>query len=180
MSQSRVFRVVYEAAAKALAAEGERTGLFTVKGFPDGELPAGPAPVGIRLSVSDLCQTALDKNGQRVFAGDVGFEAPARFAMMLQLRGEGPSWPALLEAFGAAARFFKDNPSVSLGDCAWHGTKDAEAFLEPVIREPEIARSERGDEVRLSLFYRVEAAINSQKGESFRRVEKRDLRTFIR
>ena len=173
MRQSTVFRAVYEAVAKALALEGEKTGLFTVKG-PDGELPSGP--VSLRLVVCDLCQTALDKNGQRVFAGDLGFEAPARFAMMLALRGEAQSWPALLEAMGAAARFFKDEPSVTVEDFAWHGNARGEVFLEPVIREPGIA----GEDVSLSLYYKVEAALNSEKGESFRRVEKRDLRTVVK
>ena len=179
MRQSRVFRAVYEAAAKALAAEGEATGLFTVKeAFPKEEAPAGPVPVNMWLSVCDLSQTALDKNGQRVYAGELGYEAPARFAMTFALRGEGSSWPALLEALGAAARFFKDNPAVSVGGCAWHGKAGGEVFFEPVIREPVAA--ERGEEFCLSLYYRVEAALNSEKGESFRRVAKRDLRTQMK
>ena len=188
MRQSVVFRAVYEAVARVLAAEGEATGLFTVKGGASlgesrrvaggGEFPAGPAPVSVRLVVCDLCQTAQDKNGQRVYVGELGFEAPARFAMTLALRGEGCSWPALLEALGAAARFFKDNPSVSPEGCAWHGMADGEVFLEPVIREPVAAG--QGEEFCLSLYYRVEAALNSEKGESFRRVQKRDVRTLVR
>ena len=182
-----VFRAVYEAVANALAEEGARSGLFTVKGVsgtfangsrPDGELSAEPAPVSMRLTVCDLCQTALDKNGQRVFSGDLGFEAPARFAMMLALRGEAQSWQALLEALGAAARFLKDKPSVSVKDFVWHGNLRGEVFLEPVIREPGIAG--QGEGVALSLYYKVEAALNSEKGESFRRVAKRDLRTLVR
>ena len=174
MRQSRVFRAVYEAAARALAAEGEATGLFSVKGvFPGGEGSAGP--VSVRLVVCDLSQTALDKNGQRVYAGDLGYEAPALFAMTLAVRGEGPSWPALLEALGAAARFFKDNPSVSPGGCAWHGCADGEVFLEPVIREP--MATERGEGFSLSLYYRAAAALNSERGEPLHRVAKKDVRT---
>jgi hypothetical protein len=99
--------------------------------------------------------------------------------MTLAVHGESRSYPALLEAMGCAARFFKDNPAVSAGDCGWHGNAKADVFLEPVIREPSAGGGVQ-DEPSLTLYYRAEAGVNSQKGESFRRVEKRDLRTQVK
>jgi hypothetical protein len=185
MRQSRIFRAVYEAVREALAEEGAASGLFSVGsegggGAPVWEASGGPAPVRVRLVVCDLCQTALDKSGQRVVAGEASYEAPARFAMTLALRGEARSWPELLEAMGCAARFFKDNPCFEAEDCAWHGAGASRVFLEPVIRQPETAGGRAGETPEISLYYRVEAALNSEKAETFRRVRKRDLRTLVK
>jgi hypothetical protein len=185
MRQSGIFRVVYEAVCEALAEEGAATGLFAFS--PEGggreparEFPGGPAPVRVRLGVCDLCQTAQDKSGQRVVAGEASYEAPARFAMTLAVRGEARSWPVLLEAMGCAARFFKDNPCLEAGDCAWHGAGTGRVFLEPVIRQPSAAGNGAGEPPSLTLHYRVEAALNSEKAETFRRIQKRDLRTLVK
>jgi hypothetical protein len=185
MRQSKIFRTVYEAVSEALAGEGEASGLFTLARMGCGERPRvsdmpaeGPAEARLYFEVTDLCQTAGDKSGQRLIAGEKSYEPPARFAMILALRGTARSYPALLEALGCAARFLKDNPAVTVGDCAWHGS-GGRVFIEPVIREPSSAAG-RGDAPFLTLYYRVEAALNSEKGKSFRRVEKRDLRTQVK
>jgi hypothetical protein len=52
-------------------------------------------------------------------------------------------------------------------------------FIEPVIREPSAAARGAGGP-SLTLYYRAEAALNSEKGKSFRRIEKRDLRTQMK
>jgi hypothetical protein len=179
MRQSKIFRTVYEAVSDALAGEGKTSGLFTL--LPGGSGAADrPAEALVRLEVADLCQTAGDKNGQRLIEEEKSYEAPARFTMVLAVRGEAPSYPALLEAMGCVARFLKDNPSVSVKDCAWHGSEESEVFLEPVVREPSAAGPEAGGLPCLTLYYRVDAALNSERGKSFRRVEKRDLRTQMK
>jgi hypothetical protein len=186
MRQSKIFRVVYEAVCEALAEEGAATGLFSLSTEGGGirepvrEFPGGLAPARVRLGVSDLCQTAQDKSGQRIIAGELSYETPARFAMTLSVRGEARSWPALLEAMGCAARFFKDNPSVEAADCAWHGSGEGRVFLEPVLRQPAAAGSPAGEPLSLTLYYRVEAALNSEKAEAFRRVQKRDIKTLVK
>jgi hypothetical protein len=57
-------------------------------------------------------------------------------------------------------------------------------FIEPVIREPSasvtVALGGRKAGASLTLWYRVEMALNSDKGKTFRRVEKRDLKTEIK
>ncbi|MDR1933054.1 MAG: hypothetical protein LBQ57_09585 [Spirochaetales bacterium] len=192
MRQSGIFRAVYEAVCEALAAEGEATGLFTLSRAGNGgktegygtdrrDNAEGPAETRLRLCVCDLCQTGQDKNGQRVIAGEMSYEAPARFAITFAVRGVARSEAALLEAMGCAARFFKDNPAVSVKGYGWHGNGNADVFLEPLIRGSGPAGAGgAGDEPSLALYYRAEAGINSQKGESFRRVEKRDLRTQVK
>jgi hypothetical protein len=37
-----------------------------------------------------------------------------------------------------------------------------------------------GEPFHLALYYRVEAALNSEKAESFRRVQKRDIKTLVK
>jgi hypothetical protein len=141
----------------------------------------GEGQVGARLflEVADLCQTEGDKNGQRLVAGEKSYESPARFAVVFALRGEARSYPALLEALGCVARFLKDRPSVGAGEWVWHGGGGGEVFVEPVLREPS-AGARRGDVPSLVLYYRAEVGLNSERGRSFRRVEKRDLRTRVK
>jgi hypothetical protein len=98
--------------------------------------------------------------------------------MIFAIRGEARAYPALLEALGCVARFLKDNPSVSVKDCAWHGGGGQEVFLEPVVREPPAAGM--GERHSLTLYYRAETALNSERGQTFHRVEKRDLRTQVK
>jgi hypothetical protein len=161
--QSGIFKAVYEAVASALAEEGRATGLFSVE---NGE---------VRLELSDICQLSQDKNGQRVIVDDVSYEAPARFGMLLALRFLGPDYAELLERAGAVAPFLKDNNAFSAPGCGWHGNAEGVFFLEPEIRELRPGGTGEGGP-GLVLRYSVEAALNSERGGTFRRVEKRDIR----
>ncbi|MDR2589001.1 MAG: hypothetical protein LBC67_06195 [Spirochaetales bacterium] len=177
MKQSGVFRAIYEVLLAALAAEGERTGLFRVEGFSAREEKGG----AVRLFVSDMCQTSQDRGGERVIAGEFSYEAPSRFCVALGVLVSGRDYPCVLECAGAVARFFKDSRVFSAEGCGWHGNGKGVFILEPEIREPAALASEaveaaQGERLSLVLRYRVEAAINSEKGGSFRRVEKRDIK----
>ncbi|MDR1316379.1 MAG: hypothetical protein LBK13_05850 [Spirochaetales bacterium] len=178
MRQSGIFRLVYEGVSGALAGVGVSSGLFTV-----GE-GAGAGEARLCVEVADLCQTAVDKSGERFIAGDVSYEWPARFGMILVVRGEAGSYPELLDALGCAARFLKDNPFVGAGGCAWHGGGECRVFIEPFVREPSAVAAVcavSGEGRRcLCLYYRVEVALNSEVGKPFRRIQRRDLRTQVK
>jgi hypothetical protein len=185
MRQSGIFRVVYEAVSGVLAGEGVSSGIFAM-GSGDG---AGAGLDGARLYVDvvDLCQTAGDKSGERFIAGEESYEWPARFAMILAVRGVAGAYPELLEALGYVARFLKDHPFVGAGGCAWHGGGECRVFIEPLVREPSAgaavcaAPGEGREGGRcLCLYYRVEVALNSEVGKPFRRIERRDLRTQVK
>jgi hypothetical protein len=172
MRQSAILRVIYETLSAVLSGEGESTGLFTLCGdkAASEEVPG----VSVRLEIGDICQTAPDKSGQRIIVEEMAYEAPAQLGVILSVGLICRTYPPLLECAGYIVRFFKDNHLFSLRGYGWHGNGGGDIFLEPVIREP-AANNRGGERPSLSLHYRIEAGINSEKGESFRRVEKRKI-----
>ena len=67
-----------------------------------------------------------------------------------------------------------------LGEYKWHGEEGGKVFIEPVVCEPE-PRAGYG-ETRLpgvTLKYTMEMGINSEKGISFKRVEKKAIKGGI-
>ena len=187
MRQSCVLRAVYETLQEALSAEGRKNNLFCIKQNRNSAEENLSSDSCVYLELCDLSQVEQDKNGQRVIENEIAFEAPARISMILCVRIVSKTCPDLLECAGAVIVFFKDNSSVTVTGYGWHGNTDEIIFFEPVIREVHAdaitamqanRRNNTGNPF-LCLFFRVEAGINSEKGQSVRRVDKRDIKTQV-
>ena len=105
------------------------------------------------------------------------FEAPAQVGCVLYLTVISERYPPLLEAAGALIRYIKDNNIILLPDYTWHGENEGKIVLEPVIRDLEAHKEPQfyNNMPCITLKYRMEMGINSQKGAPFKRVKERTI-----
>jgi hypothetical protein len=175
MNQSAILKAAYERIYKNISEMGEENGLFQTG---DGKMEAqniGKQPV-VYLGISDLCQLYPDKNGQKIEVNEMLFEAPARVGCIFFLKIISETYPPLLETAGKLIQYFKDNNTIQLEDYKWHGENEGKIFIEPVIRKPENSgRFQSHDFPVITLEFQLEIGINSLKGVSFKRVEKKVL-----
>ncbi|QQO09007.1 hypothetical protein [Breznakiella homolactica] len=177
MSQYGILRHCYETLFGILSEVGSSTGLFDVR----GGVPAAAAPeaAGVFLIVTDVAQVSQDKNGEKVFVDEKTYPAPTYVAFIAAVTVISGTYPALLEAAGCIIRYFKDHNTFSPGDYNWHGNSNDTVYIEPVIREPIVNRPLPAGQAfpAVTIEYRIEAAVNSEKGGEFRRVQKTDIRS---
>ena len=75
-----------------------------------------------KLKVKDICQTACDKNGQKIIVDEQMYEQPAMFEMCLSIGFVGDDYIEMLRKYCEIAVFLKDNPAIEIGDeFKWHG-----------------------------------------------------------
>jgi hypothetical protein len=178
MNQSDVAGCIYTSLFAELKTLGGDGSVFTVS-----ECASGAADFTVPLvvlSVTDICQTAVDKSGQRIVVDEKLYETPAQFMMGICCSVYGTAYAAVLNVLGEIAVCFKDNPSLDVSACNWHGNECRKVFVEPEIRQLEQSRFGGRDGVHvLSLFFRIDFNINSRIGTGFKRVEKRDLHSNV-
>jgi hypothetical protein len=193
MSQSAVLKYCYETVFEQLKTFGTKSRLFSIESgsfhqniqniqdikniekVPDEKKKKAKSTV--YMNVSDISQTALDKNGQTIVIDDIMYEAPAMVGFLFSFMVTADHYPELLETAGALVRYFKDTNSISAGDYTWHGNGDT-IYIEPVIREPDSRRTVLPAGMpALVLEYRLEAGINTEKGHAIKRVEKVELKS---
>jgi hypothetical protein len=172
MTQYRILRELYERTGALIAAAGEESGLFRFGlDVPDG------GTVG-SLVVSGLGQVQESKGGEFLVLGDRRYEYPSLMELLFRLVIRGVSYADVLEAAGLIVRTVKDCDGIPLPGYGWHGCSEEKCYLEPMIGSPVLPSGDEGSPV-LSLFFRVRCGVNSGRGVSFRRVEKRDFRTSL-
>ena len=135
-----------------------------------------------KLKVKDICQTACDKNGQKIIVDEQMYEQPAMFEMCLSIGFVGDDYIEMLRKYCEIAVFLKDNPAIERGDeFKWHGMTGNVVFLEPVVRKLDSAdkKDKKADE-KIELLYKVGFGLNSQKAFGFKRIEKREIRGLLK
>jgi hypothetical protein len=141
---------------------------------------AGGFKTTVYLGIAGISQLSSDKNGQKIVVDEVSYEEPARIGFLVSITAVSRRYPDALEAVGAIIRHFKDANTIFVGEDSWHGNTDGLVFIEPVIGEPDGRRRIPGREPpSLTIEYRIEVGINSEKGTPFRRVEKREIKSNI-
>lgn len=176
MSQSGVLRYCYDTVFSILKREGEHSKLYTMMENTGGE-HVDVSGTTLSVVVSDLAQISQDKNGEKVFIEERTFPAPTFMAFILSIEIRAEQYPDVLETAGYIIRYFKDNNIFEAGDYNWHGNTNNTVYMESVIREPDMHRMMNMQSLPcVVLAYRIEAAINSEKGGTFKRVQKRDIR----
>ncbi len=178
MNQSGILRHCYETIFNILKTEGERSKLYTVLEGGINEYSEAVKPkTSVYLEVSDIAQTRQDKNGEKVFIGDEQFPSPTYMACIFTIGIAAEQYTDALEASGCIVRYFKDNNFFEAGEYNWHGNTSNTVYVEAFIREPDINRTAKNASTPfVSLDYRIEAALNSEKGEVFKRVQSRDIK----
>ena len=173
MSQSSVLRVCYEKIYKNLSVLGGESGLFSVE---NGAVKDTKGKAAVFLCVSDIGQLAVDKNGEKLIVDEMTYEAPAWVGYILSLKVIAGVYPDLLEIVGLLIRYFKDANIIDIGKYIWHGGEKGVVVIEPVIHEPVLNKAIHDKDLpNLTLEYRLEMAVNSEKGTPFRRVEQRKI-----
>lgn len=173
MEQSDIICGIYESVCHDVAGLAKKTGLFSVG--------SSSADCTVCVRVADIAQCMFDKSGQRIVIDEKQYEQPACYEMCLAVSVEGKNADAVLKSFGALAVYFKDNPAVDISEWKWHGCQSDRVYLEPIIRHADFNRrvgEENG--VCLVLAYKTEFSLNSQKASGFKRVEKRDIRGYVK
>lgn len=137
--------------------------------------------VKVSVRVNDLCQCMFDKSGQRIVVNDQQYEQPAAHSMCIGVVIEGKSLSDVLKTYGKVSVYFKDNPSVNIADWKWHGCADDKSYLEPVVRKLDLGKKcFDGQFHKFELLYTIDFSLNSQKPNEFKRVEKRDIRGYVK
>lgn len=137
--------------------------------------------VTIRVIVNDLCQSMIDKSGQRIIVDEKQYEQPAVYEMSIQIVFEGTDIGMLLQAYGETAVLFKDEPEIDIGEYSWHGSAARKIYMEPVIRHVQYETVNYCNERYMyRLMYKTEFSLNSQKAYGFKRVEKRDIHGVVK
>jgi hypothetical protein len=178
MNQSDIAACIYTSLFDELKTLGSSEPAFTVcecvSGITDFSRPV------VVPSVTDICQIAIDKSGQRIIVDEKQYETPAQFKMGICIAIYCTEYAAVLNVLGEIAVCFKDNPSLDVSVCNWHGNECKKAFLEPVIRQLDQTRfADRENVHALSLSYQIDFNVNSRIGTGFKRVEKRDLHSTV-
>lgn len=137
--------------------------------------------VDINVYVNDLCQCAFDKNGRRIIVNEQQYEEPAKYAMCIGIVFKGRNLGNILKVYGDVSVYIKDNPAVDISEWKWHGCPDDKIYLEPVIRKLDLNKKSFDDEFhKAELLYTIEFSLNSQKPFEFKRVEKREIRGYVK
>ena len=165
--QSDIFKYVIQSLKKSLSASDEVK--FTIV----DDIQTDKNENQIKFDVTDIFQTANDKTGQRIVINEQRFEPPAIYEMCIKVSCFAPKLEDALALFGFVAVFFKDHSVYECGEYNWYGNTVNKFILEPVVRRESKEKSSDS----YDLDYRVEVQLNSVKGESFVRVEKKDLRS---
>jgi hypothetical protein len=169
MKQSAILRAGYEEIYKKLSVLSEETKLFVMRDKDENV----SNETRVILGVSDICQLFSDKNGEKVEENGMIYEAPTMVGCVFSLSVISGNYPSLLETVGRLIQYFKDNNYIQLDDYKWHGENDGKIFIEPVVRKPELRAGFKDRYLTaFTLEYLMEIGINSQKGTSFKRVEK--------
>ena len=135
----------------------------------------------ISLLVNDICQSELDKSGQKVIVDEQQYEQPANFELCIAVVVSGTDLYGVLRTYGRTAAYFKDNSSIDTREWNWHGSMSDKVYLEPVIRHVDVERKNKPNGVHsLELLFKTEICINSQKPTGFKRVERRDIRGYVK
>ena len=176
MEQYKVLRHGYDQLLHLLETRGKQTNLFSLAdGFsipvPEKE------PIIVQTDICDICQLQSDKTGQRIVVKDVLYDLPTVVVYIVGIHIYANSYSRSLEAAGSIIAFFKDNPVIPLDSFNWHGSTTKNLFIESVVRNPEPKFAQTNLLPAVHLQYKLEAGINSEKAESFKRVEKRDIRS---
>ncbi len=162
--QSDIFKYVIQTLKKNLSTANELE--FSIVDDFSNELKNE-----VKFVVTDIFQTTNDKTGQRIIVDELRYEVPALYQMRIRVLIHAPVLEDALSLFGYIAVFFKDNTVYECNEYNWHGNELNKFILEPVVRRDSSENFSEG----LYLDYRVEVELNSLKGESFVRVEKKDL-----
>ena len=94
---------------------------------------------------------------------------------------KGKNLSDVLKVYGRVSVHFKDNPSVDISNWKWHGCSSDKIYLEPVIRKLDLSKNSfDGEFHKFELLYTMEFSLNSQKANEFKRVEKRDIRGYVK
>lgn len=134
------------------------------------------ADVDVSVLVKDICQSMLDRSGQRIIHDEKMYEPPAMYEICIAIRIEGKDIKQVLQTYGEIAVLFKDNPQIDISSYAWHNCSSSLIYLEPVIRKTDINKESFVNGIhQLELLYKTEFSINSQKTYEFKRVEKREI-----
>lgn len=137
--------------------------------------------VDVGIYVADIAQCMFDKSGQRIIVDEKQYEQPAMYEMSIVIKLSSSDQQTLLSAFGQIAVLFKDDPSIDIGSYAWHGCTNSKIYFEPVIRHVDFnKRNFINDVYFYELVYKTEFSLNSQKAYGFKRVEKRDIRGYVK
>lgn len=135
----------------------------------------------IRLFVNDICQSKMDKLGQKIIVDEQQYEEPVNFELCIAIVVSGSNLYNVLKTYGRAALYFKDNSSIDIKEWNWHGSTSDHIYLEPVIRNVDVQRRCISNDIHsLELLFKTEICINSQKPTGFKRVEKRDIRGYVK
>jgi hypothetical protein len=183
MSQALILRHTYESLYQKLSEIGANLQLFSVENGPMTEgvdLQKEDLKSVVYIGISDISQLSVDKNGQKIIVDETSFEQPARIGLMVSITTVSRQFPDLLESVGEIIRYFKDDNIISAGEYSWHGNNSGQIFIEPIIRESKGKYDRISQEFpSLTIEYRIEVAINSEKGTQIRRVEKQEIKSNI-
>ena len=163
--QSDIFKYVIQALKESLSTASDIP--FSIV----NEISKDKAESQIQFNVTDIFQTTNDKTGQRIIVDEQRYEVPAMYEMRVRVSMFAPVLEDALSLFGYVAVFFKDHTVYECGEYNWHGNEINKFILEPIVRRD----STGGFNDFFYLDYRVEVQLNSLKGETFVRVEKKDL-----
>ena len=165
MEQYKVLRHGYDQLLHLLETRGKQTNLFSLADGFSIPVPEKEQII-VQTDICDICQLQSDKTGQRIVVKDVLYDLPT---VVVYIVG--------IQAAGSIIAFFKDNPVIPLDSFNWHGSTTKNLFIESVVRNPEPKFAQTNLLPAVHLQYKLEAGINSEKAESFKRVEKRDIRS---
>jgi hypothetical protein len=183
MSQSLILKQVYESLYQKLSEIGANLQLFYVENgcITDSiDMQKGEFRSVVYLGIADISQLTIDKNGQKIIVDETSFEEPARIGFIMSITAVSRRYPDVLETIGAIIRYFKDTNIISAGDYNWHGNTGGQVYIEPVIREPRGKYDRISQEwPSLTIEYRIEVGINSEKGTQIRRVDKQEIKSNI-
>lgn len=146
----------------------------SIKKIKTGEVEAG-------LYIKDICQCMFDKSGQQIIVDEKMYEQPAIYEICLGIKIQGKDISDVLKTYGQIAVYMKDNPSISIEEWKWHGSSSDKVYFEPVIRHADLSKSSFENGVHsFELLYKTEISLNSQKSSEFKRVEKREIRGYVK
>lgn len=175
MMQSGVLGYAYRSLRDRLESLATESGMYTMV-TGSGACSDNNKP-SVNILVTDICQIAQDKNGQRIVVDELRYELPSLVAVSISLVISGNESDTILDVAGCISGYMKDNPVISAGEYNWHGNSNGRIYVEPIIRGPTLRQLYVQDKQQVVMEYCFEAGINSGIGEAFTRVEKREVRS---
>jgi len=174
MIQSAIIKASYELIYKNLSDLGKETKLFMMC---EKNEEVSDNSTKVIMGVSDVCQLCSDKNGEKIEENEIIFEAPTQVGAVLFFTVISNNYSSLLETVGLLIQYFKDNHFIQLDDYKWHGEKEGKIFIEPIVRKNETHNGNKNNDLPIiTLEYTMELGINSLKGTTFKRVEKKIIK----